>query len=78
MTVQVDVQKVVEHAKELVKNYPKFLDHCPKMLRNSMQLAYQNAVDHMLQALDASKVEDPIPMKNEKPVVLLDENGFAG
>jgi hypothetical protein len=74
----VSVDGMTKSAVRLVENYQIFVKHAPALLRNSMMLAYQTAVDDMMKAMDHNKVVNPIEHKTEKPIVLLDQNGFAG
>lgn len=73
---QVSVNLVIEKAQILVKNYNGFVAHAPKMLRQSMMLAYTTAVDDMLKVLDSARI-DPVTHEERSPIVLLDENGHA-
>lgn len=74
---KVSVDQVLSVSRRLVSNYSLFVKHAPKMLRQSMMLAYQTAVDDMLKAMDSAKVEDPIAYKDTNKVVLVDQNGNA-
>ncbi len=74
---KISVEKIIARAKKNIENYSIFVKHTPKMLRQSMMLAYQTATDDMLKALDAARVADPIEHAVQKPVVLLDQNGHA-
>lgn len=60
-----------------VERYTQFVKHAPKMLRQSMMLAYQTAVDDTLKAMDASRSINPVQHDAKPPVVLLDQNGLA-
>jgi hypothetical protein len=73
----VSVDGMTKSAVRLVSNYQLFVKHAPSLLRNSMMLAYQTAVDDMLKAMDHNKITNPVEQKIEKPIVLLDENGHA-
>lgn len=58
--------------------YTHFVKHAPQMLRQSMMLAYQTAVDETLKAMDAARTIDPVKHDQAPPkVVLLDANGNA-
>ncbi len=74
---EVDIDVAIENAKILVKRYSKFVEHAPALLRNSMMLAYQTAVDEMLQNMDASRTMNPTKLEFKTKPVLLDENGNA-
>lgn len=78
MTHEIEVEQVIERAKTLIESYAGFVKHAPKMLRQSMMLAYQTAVDDMLKALDASRANNAVKHTDDKRVVLLDQNGHAG
>ncbi len=73
----ISVKLVNEKAKILVTSYQGFVRHAPKMLRDSMMLAYTTAVDDMLRAMDASKITAPIEPEKKPHIVLLDQNGNA-
>ena len=56
--VTVDLRKVVQGNKH---NYARFLaktSHAPTMVRNSMMLAYEQALGEMSKLLDAAKVKN--------------------
>lgn len=74
-SLEISVDKIVARAKRHVENYSNFVKHAPKLLRQSMMLAYQTAVDDMLKSMDACRTKDPVFHKEEKPVALLDQNG---
>ncbi len=74
---RISVEDMLAASRALVSGYTHFVKHVPAMLRNSMILAYQTAVDDMLKAMDASRVDDPVEHKDEKKVILLDSNGHA-
>lgn len=76
-TREIYVEGMLESAKLLVANYSKFVGHAPKILRQSMMLAYTTAVDDMLKAMDHNKLKDPIKQEITPPVFLLDQNGNA-
>lgn len=76
-TLEISVDKIVAKARRHVENYTLFVKHAPKLLRQSMMLAYQTAVDDMLKSMDACRTKDPVFHKDEKAVVLLDQNGNA-
>lgn len=71
----VSVDGVIASSKRLVENYTQFVKHAPSLLRSSMMLAYQTAVDDMLKAMDHNKVNDPITHTEESPAIILDKNG---
>lgn len=73
----VSVDDVLAQAKVNVQRYSGFVRHAPRMLRDSMMLAYQTATDDMLKALDAARVLDPVKHESSPSVVLLDQNGNA-
>ena len=77
MKHEIDVKGMQESYKRLIENYSKFIKHAPTILRNSMMLAYQTAVEDMLKAMDHNRVKNPIKQEITNPVVLLDENGNA-
>lgn len=74
---KVSVDQMLAKTKRYVENYALFLRHTPKMLRESMMLAYQTAVDDMLKALDASRVEDPVAHKEDPKFCIVDKDGNA-
>lgn len=74
---EISVERVLEASTRLVRNYSLFVKHAPKLLRESMMLAYQTAVDDMLKAMDRARVGDAIIHPEKPAVVLLDENGHA-
>lgn len=74
---EIHIEGMIGSAKRLVENYTKFVQHTPKLLRQSMMLAYTTAVDDMLKAMDHNKIKDPIKQEIAPPVVLLDQNGNA-
>lgn len=74
---EVSVDKVLVSARRLTENYTLFVKHAPKLLRQSMMLAYQTAVDDMLKAMDSARVVAPVKHQDQKSVTLLDENGHA-
>lgn len=76
-TREIYVEGMIGSAKRLVENYQKFVQHAPKLLRQSMMLAYTTAVDDMLKAMDHNKLKDPIKQEITPPIVLLDQNGNA-
>lgn len=76
MTHEIDVEQMLERARTLVQGYTGFVKHTPKVVRQSMMLAYQTAVDDMLKAMDASRAKDPV-RHDDRKVTLLDENGNA-
>ncbi len=71
----VSVGEVVEKSKILIKSYQGFVKHAPKLLRDSMMLAYTTAVDDMLKVMDSSRVVTPVKHEERTNIVLLDENG---
>lgn len=74
---EVCVEDVISEAKANTISFSGFVKHAPKMLRDSMMLSYQRAVDETLKAMDAARVKDPVKHNKEKQVVLLDQNGHA-
>jgi hypothetical protein len=74
---RISVEEMLSASKSLVIAYTHFVAHAPKLLRQSMMLAYQTAVDDMLKAMDQARVDDPVIHSNDKKVVLLDSNGHA-
>lgn len=76
-SLEISVDKIVARARKNVESYTHFVRHAPKLLRQSMMLAYQTATDDMLKAMDACRTKDPVFHKDEKAVVLLDQNGNA-
>ena len=77
ITHEVSVEGMLSTSKRLIENYTLFVKHAPKMLRQSMMLAYQTAVDDMLKAMDHNRVKAPVNHEEKSKVVLLDENGHA-
>ena len=73
----VDVDMLLTKVRKNTENYTHFVKHAPKMLRQSMMLAYQTAVDQTLKAMDASRTKKPVIHEDKPPVVLLDQNGNA-
>ncbi len=73
---EIYVEGMIESSKHLVLNYSQFVQHAPKLLRQSMMLAYQTAVDDMMKAMDKNLVNNPI-IHDQKKVVLLDDKGHA-
>ncbi len=73
---RVFIDGMINTSKRLVLNYSVFVKHAPKMLRDSMMLAYQTAVDDMFKAMDANRVE-PVIHEEKPKVTLLDQNGHA-
>lgn len=71
---EISVDKVVASAKQNVERYSVFVKHAPKLLRQSMMLAYQTAVDDMLKAMDNSRTKGALT-HDSKPAIILDENG---
>ncbi len=76
-SAEISIDGMLGSSKRLVANYSNFVKHAPKLLRDSMMLAYQTAVDDMLKAMDHNKIKDPVKAYEQPPVVLLDENGHA-
>ena len=76
-THEISVEGMLGTATRLVENYSKFVKHAPKLLRDSMMLAYQTAVDDMLKAMDHNRIDKPIKMEEPKPVHLVDSSGHA-
>lgn len=74
---EVDVDGMIGSSKRLVENYSKFVRHTPAMLRNSLMMAYQTAVDDMLKAMDHNRINGAVKQDITPPVVLLDQNGNA-
>ena len=74
---RVSVDRMLLISTRLVENYSLFVKHAPKLLRDSMMLAYQTAVDDMLKAMDSCRVDDPVKHEPEKPAHLLDSSGHA-
>ena len=75
-THQVSVEGMLNSSKRLVENYALFVKHAPTLLRQSMMLAYQTAVDDMLKAMDHNRI-DPVKHEDKPKMVLLDQNGHA-
>ncbi len=73
----VDVDELNRMAKRLVEAFHQFTKHSPKILRDSMMMSYCKAIDDLMQAMDHSKVENPVEMTVEKPIVLVDSSGHA-
>ncbi len=73
----IDVEAINKVAKRLVENFHSFTKHSPKMLRDSMMMSYCKAIDDLFQAMDSCKIENPIKLKEESPVHLLDSSGHA-
>lgn len=74
---QVSVEEVLSIVKANTIAYSHFVKHAPQMLRQSMMLAYQTAVDETLKAMDAARTIDPFKHDQAPKVVLLDANGNA-
>lgn len=74
---KVSVDQVLKTSRRLVENYSLFVKHAPKLLRQSMMLAYQTAVDDMLKNMDSARIDNPKSAADPvvKPAVLLDQNG---
>jgi soluble cytochrome b562 len=73
----VDVDELNKMAKRLVEAFHQFTKHSPKLLRDSMMMSYCKAIDDLMQAMDHCKLEKPIEMTIEKPIVLVDSSGHA-
>jgi hypothetical protein len=74
----ISVDGMLKTSKRLVENYTLFVRHAPKLLRDSMMLAYQTAVDDMLKAMDHNRTEDPVKHADTtQPVHLVDSSGHA-
>lgn len=73
----VDAVQLNGIVKRNVERYAAFIKHAPKILRESMMLAYQTSVDDCMKAMDTSRVKDPIQHDDSPKVVLLDEHGHA-
>ncbi len=76
-THEISVDGMLGTSRRLVENYSRFVKHAPKLLRDSMMLAYQTAVDDMLKAMDHNRIDKPIEHKVEAPTVLVDSSGHA-
>ena len=74
-THEISVDGMLGTSKRLVENYSRFVKHAPKLLRDSMMLAYQTAVDDMLKAMDHNRIDSPVVHKSEEPSVLVDSAG---
>lgn len=76
---RINIDGVIEDAKKLILSYKQFVSHTPKMLRDSMMMSYQAAIDDFLKVLDANRSDAPVIHKDvkEKKIVLLDQNGHA-
>lgn len=74
---RVNIDGTIKMSKQLVLAYSMFVKHAPKILRESMMLAYQTAVDDMFKAMDANRIVGPIKHEQKPQVVLLDEHGHA-
>ena len=74
---EVYVDDLLAKVRKNTENYTIFVKHAPKMLRQSMMLAYQTAIDQTLRAMYACRVKAPVIHKEEEPVILLDQNGNA-
>ena len=64
-------------AKRLAEKFHQFTKHSPKLVRDSMMMAYCKAIDEMFMAMDHCKTENAIEMTIEKPVHLVDSSGHA-
>lgn len=73
----VNVDDLQKTAKRLVETFHQFTKHSPKLLRDSMMMSYCKAIDDMMMALDHNKVDNPVEMTIEKPIVLVDSSGHA-
>mgnify|MGYP001608181051 CR=1 FL=1 len=73
----VNVDELNKMAKRLVEAFHQFTKHSPKLLRDSMMMSYCKAIDDLMQAMDHCKLENPVPMTIEKPIVLVDSSGHA-
>lgn len=71
------VDAVMSAVKHNTVAYTQFVQHAPTILRQSMMLAYQTAVDETLKAMDQARTIDPVKHDQAPKVVLLDANGNA-
>ncbi len=74
---RVSVDGMHKTAEILLRNYAGFIKHAPKMLRDSMMLAYQTGIEDMFKAMDKNRMVDRVLHEEKPPVILLDQNGFA-
>lgn len=74
---EISINEVLTGSQLLVERYLQFVKHTPKMVRDSMTLAYTTAIDDMLKLLDKSKTVNPIVHEERSKVTLLDEHGHA-
>lgn len=76
-SAEINIEGMHDSAKRLVENFKGFTKHTPKLLRDSMMLAYCKAIDEMFMAMDHNKTVSPVVMDLKAKPVLLDDKGYA-
>jgi len=76
-TLEIDVAGMNKSAIKLVENYSLFVRQAPKLLRDSMMLAYTTSVDDMLKAMDHNRIKNPVIQEIKPLITILDQNGNA-